>query len=140
MLKARWLKQLQLFLLCVLAFSIPFPFIYGAVAVGVLAGVWLLRVNIRELSQKIRERKALWPWLLYYLLFAISYFYSQDKQQSLFDLQTKLSLLLFPLIIGAGEAIDRRQLERIFLFFVLGVGLAAIICFSRSFYIWKTEN
>jgi hypothetical protein len=140
MLKARWLKQLQLFLLCVLAFTIPFPFIYGAVAVGALAAVWLVRVNIRELSHNIKERKALWPWLLYYLLFAISYFYSDDKQQSLFDLQTKLSLLLLPLIVGAGERIDRRQLERIFLFFVLGVALAAIICFSRSFYIWKTEN
>jgi O-antigen ligase len=136
MFKAGWLRQLQLFLLCFLAFAIPFPFLFSAVVIILLSLVWLLRVNIKELCLSIKERKALWPWLLYFALFGISYFYSDNKSQSLFDLQSKLSLLLFPLIIGAGTAIDKILAERIFIFFIAGISVAACLSIGNAIHVY----
>lgn len=132
MLKVGWLRQLQLFLLCLLAFTIPFSFIYSSAVIFLLSAAWLLRVDIKQLFGSIKEKKALWPWLLYFLLFALSYFYSSNKSQSLFDLQSKLSLLLFPLIIGAGIPIDKKLTERIFVFFISGITLAAVVSISNA--------
>lgn len=78
----------------------------------------------------------LWPWLLYFLLFAISYFYSDNKEQSLFDTQQKLSLFLFPIIIGCGIALSFKQLERIFLWFIAGVSTIAVFCIGRALYLY----
>lgn len=83
----------------------------------------------------------LWVWIAYFLLHAVSYTYSDNKDQSLFDLQTKLSILLLPVIIGAGINIQKRLLERIMFFFVAGTTAVAIICITKATLLWyETKN
>jgi hypothetical protein len=136
MLKMGWLLQLQQVLLCILAFAIPFPFIYATLIVIALSIAWLLNVRFSDLADKLKHRRALWPWLLYFILFAVSYFYSNNKSVSAFDLQKKLSILLLPLVIGAGIAINKKLAERIFLSFIAGISVAAIICMGNALYSW----
>lgn len=137
MLKTGWLLQLQQLLLCILAFTIPFPFIFATVVIIVLSATWLVSMRPTELFDKLKGRKALWPWFLYFMLFAASYFYSDNKAVSVFDLQKKLSIFLFPLVIGAGVSIDKKLAERIFLFFTAGVSIAAILCITNAAHLWS---
>lgn len=130
MLNVGWFRHIQLILLYCLAFLIPFPFIYTSVAVISLTVAWFIGGNATLTWYNLKTRKALWAWLAYFLLFALSYFYSNNKDLSLFDTQIKLSLLLLPIVVGAGTVLKRQTIENIFLAFVSGVSIAAVICLT----------
>ncbi len=135
MLKARWTHLFWQYAVCILAFAIPLPFRFGSIAIIILAFSWLLQLNARDAWQNLKTRKALWPWLLYFVLHAASYFYSQDKAQSSFDLESKLSFILLPLFIGTVNTVNSRQVERIFIFFISGVTSVAFYCLAKHIYI-----
>lgn len=132
MFKADRLQQLQTILLCVLAFVIPLPFIYQTIAIILLTVTWLLTGCYRETWQQLRQNKGLWAWVLFFILHAISYTYSANKDKSLFDIQSKLSFLIMPVVIGAGVVIDKERLEKIFLAFTTGVTATAIFCLVQA--------
>lgn len=140
MLIAKRLETSQDILLCLLAFSIPFPYIVSPPIIVSCALVWLLQLKPKVLLINLKERKVLWIWIIYYLLFAVSYFYSTNKNQSLFDLQSKLSFILLPLIIGAGKPIGKKQLEYILLSFAFGVTCIALFCIIRALLIWHETH
>jgi O-antigen ligase len=119
-------------LLCLLAFTISLPFIFSSVCVFVLAFSWLLQFNAGEIKQRLRSRKAIWIWLAFYLLLAASYFYSENKQQSSFDIQLKLPMLVLPLIIGLGPRLKERRLEYILASFVSGIFFVALFFIGRG--------
>lgn len=64
----------------------------------------------------------------YYLLHIIGLFYSSNAKAGSFDLEQKLSLLIFPLIFFSESVIDDLNLNRILKSFVLGCILSGIIC------------
>lgn len=132
MLKARWLRDLQQYLLCILAFAIPLPFIFGSVAIILVIAGWLLQLKPKETFINLRERNGLWPWFIYYALHAISYYYSENKEQSLFDLQTKLSFIILPLVIGTSSYVTSKVVERILFSFTCGVTLVSVLSLGRA--------
>ena len=102
--------------------------------------VWLFSTDYKQLISNIKERKIVLAFVGYFLFFAISYFYSTDKAQSSFDLQTKTSLLLLPIIIGAGMNLKKEHIEKVFFSFVLGITTSAIISIARAYFEWKTTH
>jgi hypothetical protein len=140
MLKARWLQPLPGYMLCALAFTISLPFIYAALSMVLLVITWLLQADLKTTFQNLKTRKILWLWVAYFLLTAISYSYSDNKEQSLFDLQTKLSILILPVVIGCGMELNKPLLERVFFFFTLGIVLTATICITKGLWLWHTTS
>ncbi|MEZ5018245.1 MAG: O-antigen ligase family protein [Flavipsychrobacter sp.] len=136
--KASWYKALPQISLCLLAFTIPFPYMYGAIATIFLIVSWLVQFQFKTTFSNLKERKILWLWVGFFLLHAISYFYSENKDQSLFDLQSKLSILILPVIVGAGMSITSKQLEQIFLAFVIAMSLISLGCLSQAIYLWQS--
>jgi len=137
MFKGYWLQYALTFSLCIIAFAIPFPYIYSAAAIAVCTAIWLLQFNLTKLLYNIKTRKILWLWITFFLLHGLSYFYSLDKEQSIIDLKAKASFIILPVIIGAGMVIDKKILERIFIFFVAGVSIIGIFCISRAFVLYN---
>ncbi|HEY1031995.1 MAG TPA: O-antigen ligase family protein [Flavipsychrobacter sp.] len=132
MLKGKWLQIAMHALLCMLAFFVSYPYIFAAATIGLLMVIWLLQANFADIYKKLKERKWLWPWIGYFLLHAISYTYSANKSQSAFDLQSKFSLLILPIIIGAGVSFDKKKLETIFLSAILGSATIALFCIIQA--------
>lgn len=128
------------FALCLLAFSIPFPFIYATIGIGVLALAWLIQGRFKATFINLKDRKVLWLWILYFILHAVSYYYSDNKGQSAFDTQQKLSFFILPILIGAGITIDRRGLERIFISFIIGTSLIAVWCLAKAGMAWQSTH
>ncbi len=122
--------------LCLLAFSIPFPFIYSSIALILLSLVWLIFRNKKEAFERLRQRGPLWAWLLYYALHAVSYFYSENKDQAAFDLQVKLGLFILPLLVGTMD-LGIKDLQKIMGSFCLGITVVACIALTRSAAIWE---
>lgn len=140
MLKSQWAQRLPELFLCSLAFSIPFPFIYGAISLVLLLITWLLTANLKVAFTNLKGRKIFWVWIAYFLLHAASYFYSDNKDQSLFDLQTKLSILILPVVVGAGMQIKKQLLERIALCFVIGLTVVALMCLIKAILVWQSTG
>lgn len=140
MVKAGRVQNMHQFMLCALAFSIPLPYIFSSVCIITLAVTWLLSGSYKILFLEIKRRKAIWAWLAYYLLLAVSFYYSQDKESSIDDLRTKISLFALPLIIGCGRAVNKKNLEQIFVAFIVGLSLVGTGCIIRAFMIWNETH
>lgn len=137
MLKVAWLQHLQYILLYLLVFAIPFPFIYANIALVIFVLAWIVQVDFSLLLKNLVSRRIYWAYLLYFSLFAVSYFYSDNKAQSAFDTQSKVFLLVMPLVFGAGINISSRQLENIFLAFIAGLVSIAGLSTFRAYTIWQ---
>lgn len=119
-------------LLCLLAFSISLPFIFASVAIALVAIAWLAQFNGGVILQRFKERKLVWLWLIFFLQFSLSYFYSTNKDLSLIDIQRKFSFLILPVVIGLGPGLPRKWLTHIFTSFVSGIALVALLCMGRG--------
>lgn len=133
-----WRDKFFVNALLLLAFIIPFPYYFGAISVWVLAGAWLVQGNFANKLPRLSRLGNL-VWIIYFLLFALSYFYSDNKQASLVDLTTKLSFIIFPILIGTAE-IDRKTLEKIFISFITGVSVIAIYAIVHAFYMFHKNG
>lgn len=140
MAKQGLLQQLFYYSICLVAFFIPFPFIYGSIAVITTTVLWLLQGNFKQTFTNLRERKIFWAILIFFLLHAISYFYSTNKGESLTDLQLKLLFVALPITIGAGADINKLWLTRIVTFFVAGITAIAIFCFADAIILWTEQH
>lgn len=141
MLKTARLDTLLHIALCLLAFSIPTWFIVSSVCLVLVILIRLLQGNFSQILYNFKDRKALWPWLIFYVLLIISFFYSDDKGQSAFDLKTKLAYLILPIVVGAGVGnISRKHIEQLFLSLIAGVVFTAIISLINATIIWYPEK
>ncbi len=142
MYKMARLNTLLPYALCLLAFSIPTWFVFSSACLVLVTILWLLQGNLSETLKNIRERKYLWPWFVFYLLLAISYFYSENKEQAAFDLKTKLAYILLPLIMGGGITLTAKQktIESILLSLIAGVVFAAIVSIVDATMVWYPDR
>lgn len=140
MFKAVQLQKVQYVLLYLLPFAIPFPFIYVNIALFSLILVWLLQVNPKTVWRNLLDRKIYWIYILYFLTFALSYFYSDNKGQSSFDTGSKMFLVILPIVIGCGINIEKRHLQNILFAFVTGVTFIAISSLSSALIEWRTSG
>ena len=140
MIKNGRLQTIREILLYVFAFSIPLPFIFSPYVIGAIILTWILAGNIKTVVHELSERKMFWPWLIFFLIYLISCFYSHDKSRSLFDIQQKLSFLILPLVIGCGVKINAKTLEGICLSFILSVAFIALLCIGRALIIWQHSH
>lgn len=95
---------------CILLFSISFPYAYSAAAVGLVVVAWFWAGELPVKFHLLLRRKLLMGWIVFYGLHAVSYIYSTDKDEAAFDLVSKLSFLLLPLLLGTDDKLDDRKL------------------------------
>lgn len=122
-------------MLCVVAFFIPIATNFTSLSIIILALCWAVQFD-KVFIRRLAQRKALWIWLAFFLLYVAGYFYSHDKDQALFELQTKLSFLLLPVIVGTGPEIKEDKLQNVFTGLVASSSLCAVFCLVRSTYVW----
>lgn len=106
---------------------------------------WLLEGRYKELVKRMRilDRKTLFFCILmfFYLIHIVGLLYSNNLKAGLFDVQVKLSLLLFPLFLFTANERYSKNLNHLLLAFVAGTVFSAIICyFAALFHISHFEN
>lgn len=140
MFREEWKQKVFFTFLQLLAFSIPFPFIYSSICVILLLLSWLAAAKVRQSLSYLKERPPLWPWLGFFVLHALSYFYSYNKGQSLFDIERKLSFLVLPLVIGTHPGFTDLQVKRVLRAFAAGVTVCAVICLAQATAVWAVRH
>jgi hypothetical protein len=134
-----WRNNFFRIALCILAFAIPFPFVFGAIAMWILVFSWLIQTGLSTRIRKITKPPYL-IWILYFLLFAVSYFYSENKAESVKDLEKKLSLLILPVIVGTSIGIAKKDLEKIFFWFIAGIAIISVYCIGNAVYLYQSSH
>lgn len=127
-------------LLYVLAFIIPCC-IYAAPPVIIAYSVfWIAEGNLKnKFSAFIRNKYAL-LFGAFYIMHLIGMLYTPYAHAGWFDVQVKLSLILFPiLMVSEGKMEFKRQ--RIFIWaFIIGLIVNGLICIAKALWLLLAKN
>lgn len=125
--------------LLLLAFTLP---IYRKVVPYIIAAIvitWLLEADFVAKARRIAGNAHRLHTLLFaglYLLYGIGLLYTADLDEGLFNMEVKLSLFIFPVLMASlrDELYSREFLRQVLWAFVFGVLTAFIICYGQAAY------
>lgn len=98
------------------------------------------------LSKNKKERSFKWIVILFISVYAIHVFgllYCDNLREGSFELQKKLSLLLFPLIFYFSPVLTGKELKIVLLSFVISCLITGLFCLSvaiHHFFAWRDES
>lgn len=118
------LQNIPVILLCI--FSFLLSLLPAAIPITIVFIIVSICINYKYLNINKKYLPLFYLSSLFYLLHAVSYMYSVNKNDSLFDLQVKLSLFIWPLIFLFLKPTDIKKYNIILLSYLLG-------CFVSSF-------
>ena len=121
-----------------LTFWIPFSKNYLTIFIGFWVLTWLLEGNFiqRFKNSKLNNYQtiALFLPIILYVLNVFSLIISENKELAIFDLEVKVSLLLFPLLFLGTNDMYRLKRSVFLKVFVLGLVTASFVCIANAFY------
>lgn len=106
---------------------------FGQVTMGV---VFLFDKDLLSKLKTFINNKAAMAFVSFYILLWIGAIYSKDMNYAIFDLRTKLPLLIFPLVFATEKALK----PKVFRFFLLIFVATIIASVSTSLWIYFTQN
>lgn len=118
-------RQFFLYLMCAIAFSIPFQASYNSILLIVLLLFWLLCMPKQFDAHRL---KTIGLISVVFWLAVIGLTYTKNIEEGLFRIQQKTLLLVFPLVLGTIRLDWRQLLKQLFSVFVATALIASIVC------------
>jgi O-antigen ligase len=133
-------KKAHLFLAILIAFWLPLARLVP-IFIALLLLNWLAEADYRNKMKSVFKNKLAIVFILFYLLHLFGLFYTSNMDSGLFDIQVKLSLFVFPLVI-ASRPFSKPESNKIFYAFVAGAFVSSLIMLVRAVitYILTGEN
>lgn len=79
------------------------------------------------------HRKDMLLYIMMYLLLLLGLIYSIELDTGLSKIQTQLSMLIFPLILG-GQSLSEKSRQDCIQYFIFGLTVAVMLCFGNALY------
>lgn len=139
----RWSERLdkaQQYAALLVVFSFTLPFYWNTVFIWLLLATWLFSLKYKSTWRHYAAQPAYWVLAAFFFLNAASYFWSANKDQSVFDSVSKLVLVLFPVVLGAGANICAKRLEQILAAFVLTITATGVYAFIHATLRWQIDG
>jgi len=130
-------RQFFLYLMCAIAFSIPFQASYNSILLIALLLFWLLCMPKQFDAQRL---KAIGLISVVFWLAIIGLTYTKNIEEGLFRIQQKALLLVFPLVLGTIRLDWRQLLNQLFSVFVLTAVIACFVCLLGATFFWIQTN
>jgi len=121
-----------------LVFFIPLYQGFLSVIIVLIGINWLSEWNFREKLSRIKSTSLNRNNLLFtilYILYLLGLLYTDNYDYGLFDIEVKLSLLIFPLLLSTMSSAfyDTKAIYRILWAFVIGAFISTIFCILIAF-------
>ena len=87
---------------------------------------WIFSGNLKERTKRITRPKFLLLFISFYLLHVIGMLYTANTGFGMFDLEIKLSFLLFPLVLATFPTLSRNAMNHLMLSLIGGCFVACI--------------
>lgn len=130
--------KVQLYLCCAFAFFLSFKFALPIFVVLMVLNS-LLEGNFKARYTNIPNKKWVLLFCSLYLLYLVGMVYSENKSYGWADLQTKLSMLLFPLFLNFSQ-FEQQETKKIQQFFLAGVVIASVSLLGRATFYYLYEH
>lgn len=128
--------KLYFYLAILIAFSLPFARL-TPVFIVVMVVNWLVEGDFKNKFSSFLKNKYSLLFCSFYLLHAVGLLYSQNIDSAGFDLQVKLSLLIFPIQLSS-RPFNTKAKDSIFYALISGVVLSSFIILIRASYVYFT--
>ena len=114
-------EQVYFYTLILTAVSLPISVFASSLFQIILAINWLAEGRFREKWDRLKSNRALWIFLVLYLIHVVGLLWSEDTLYGLKDIRVKLPLFIMPLVVATSVPLARRQMDQILLFFTCSV-------------------
>ncbi len=132
-------SKAYLVIVTLIAFS--FPFVKATPLLIVLLAInWLIEGNFANKLKLLSINKVVLLFISFYLLHIISALYSDNLKVGLFDLQVKLSLLVFPIIVASSAPLTLKKTHNVYKALIGGLIISTIIMLVRAYIFYGESN
>lgn len=131
-------RAIHLYTCCCISFFVAFKFLLP-VFIILLTLNWMMEGRFKEKFASLADKKTVLLFISLYFLYVIGMTYSKNLSYGWADLQTKFSLLLFPLLLS-NFSFTQQELKKIMYSLLSGVVLASFILLMRAFYFYFTQH
>ena len=139
-------QRLHFFLIICVVLSLPFsiPNVQlNSFFILLLSANFILLVTFCKKDINIKSKKILILFILVYFIHVFGLFKSDNMHEAIFELQKKLSIFIFPLILLFSPKLNLKQVRVILLCFVtscLLTGLFSLSVASYRFFSWQDST
>lgn len=129
-------EALHFYLLIIFIFTFPFDTFSGVsnVTFIVLGVNWLFFGAWQAKWARLRQSTWVLPFLIFYVWHLFGFTYSSNVASASFDLQHKLPVLLFPLIMTSFPRFSKRRFSILLGVFVAAMSLYGLICLGNALF------
>jgi len=127
-------KKINLFALLFFVFWLPLKDNFLPAILSFWLFTWLLEGNFKNRFNKFSNKLIYIIISTYFLLTVLSLLYTNDIDVGLFEIQKKLSMLFFPIIIIGSNKKVKNNYNTILYTFVIGNLIASIYLLSNAFF------
>ncbi len=120
-------------LLQIFVFVLPFNPGFCSVIIGLLAINWILGLLRKQFLLSTHNFLPYLGLVLFYAWHVIALFWSKDIRSGQFEITTKLSFILIPLLFSAFQ-LKSNELTKVYQSFVCGASIACIYLFGRALF------
>ena len=123
------LRRIYIATLSAIVFFMPLSVWLLTFFIIVLVIVWIADGGIARMPQILKSEQGVLISFGTYLVYLLWMINTSDLSFGLRELKMKLPLLIFPLVIGLSDPLNKKEIKTVLSFFVAGVVLSSLIGF-----------
>ncbi|MBI3502832.1 MAG: O-antigen ligase family protein [Bacteroidetes bacterium] len=113
--------------------SLPFSLKLNSISIIILFIYWILKDGLKEKLGNITS-PLFYLFISLYFFHVIGMLWTSNIEHGKFELEKKLSLLIFPIIIGTSKKISFDEIKKILNYFACSCTIVSLICLAYAFY------
>jgi O-antigen ligase len=120
--------------------TLPFATHITSVCIMMLGACWLLENQFRDKLHRLKHNRFALFSISFYLLNAAGLLYTTDVARGTADLETKLSLIVLPLMLASTAPLGRQYVNWILGFFVAACTVAVAVCLGQAAFYYLSSG
>jgi|GEM_PF-2397901 len=122
------------FALILVAVTLSFSnLLINTLSIWLMIASWIIVSPLKEKIQLLKANKLIWLFSSIFIMYAIGLTYG-NINIGLFEMEKKLSLLIFPIVLGTAPKINSKQLKIILVSFAVSCIVISLVCLIDTFY------
>ena len=114
--------------------GIGFQIVIYKVALCALFLNWIFTTKFKKVIQSISSNSFFLAFIIFYILYALSFFWSENQSFAIADLVLKIPILILPLIMLSHEPLSIKEINKLLLAFSLSVIFLNCFCFFDALF------
>lgn len=120
--------------LILVAITLPFPnLLVNTLSIWLMIATWVISSPIKKKIVLLRTNRLIWLFASLFIIYCFGLIYG-DFKLGLFEIEKRLSLLIFPVILGTAPPISSKKIKVILVSFALSSIVTSLICLIDSLY------